>query len=590
MRIFKLVAVLCLISVQAMAQNIAQQTYDIFEDSCDICHGPNKGFAENFLIEWAAIMQSGAVLPGNPEDSELYKRLLGPTERGAQMPRNQDPLSVEEIEVIRQWIEAGAPDWNVIDEERSFILQDTVLDEILQHIGTLSPIDRTFARYFSLVHLFNAGEQAEILSEYRLALSKLVNSLSWGFLIVNPQPIDEQQLIYYIDLRNYEWQQSNAWTALEEVYPYHIQTHPERLTELKQEMNCEIPMMHTDWFIAHASSPPLYNAILGLPETDRELEQLLEVDVVDNLLNAPGRQVWRAGFNDSGVSSNNRVVERHISRYGAYWKSYDFAASVGKQDVHQHPISFVHDGGEVVFNLPNGLQAYHLFDANGFRLDVAPTNIVSDPAATNPQVRNGLSCIGCHSAGMKEFTDTVRQAILQTPAPLYDRDRALKLYVEQPVMDAIVTQDAQRFKTALEITGNTIEGIEPVSRFHEAFHRPLGVQYAAATLGMTTETLIQQIQENTDLQTIGLTKLIENGTLKRDTWTSNFSAIVFILYPSEVLPPEVLPPDPPEQNTAVYIPDPILRSEISKMLVKPVSDPITVKDMESFHTFPMNLL
>ena len=104
---------------------------------------------------------------------------------------------------------------------------------------------------------------------------------------------------------------------------------------------------------------------------------------VDNLLNAPGHSVWRAGFSESKVSSNNRVVERHTSSYGAYWKSYDFAGSVGKQNIFVHPISFVHDGGEVVFSLPNGLQAYYLSDSKSNRLDVAPIDIVSNPAASD---------------------------------------------------------------------------------------------------------------------------------------------------------------------------------------------------------------
>ena len=128
-------------------------------------------------------------------------------------------------------------------------------------------------------------------------------------------------------------------------------------------MDCEVPFLHVDWFVATVSLPPLYHDILDLPETDRELEARLEVNVVENIRNAAGRRVWRAGFNDSGVSNNNRVLERHTSRYGAYWKSYDFAGSVGTQNIFTHPLSFTHDGGEIIFNLSNGLQAYYLVDA-----------------------------------------------------------------------------------------------------------------------------------------------------------------------------------------------------------------------------------
>ena len=117
-------------------------------------------------------------------------------------------------------------------------------------------------------------------------------------------------------------------------------------------MKCDIPSVHVDWFIANASLPPLYHDLLSLPLTDRELETRLEVDVAQNLQNAPGVRVWRAGTNDSRVSSHNRVIERHKSRYGAYWKSYDFAGSVGTQNIFNHPLSFTPDGGEAIFNLP----------------------------------------------------------------------------------------------------------------------------------------------------------------------------------------------------------------------------------------------
>ena len=172
-----------------------------------------------------------------------------------------------------------------------------------------------------------------------------------------------------------------------------------------------------------------------------------------NLVNAPGVRVWRAGFKNSGVSNHNRVVERHTSRYGAYWKSYDFAGSAGRQNILTHPLNFTHDGGEVIFNLPNGLQGYYLSNASGLRLDEAPISIVSNPAASDPTVRNGISCIGCHTEGMKTFEDEVRAVIQSNPNPPYNKAQALRLYVEQSVMDARVSEDMETYRVALEATG-----------------------------------------------------------------------------------------------------------------------------------------
>ena len=575
--------------VSAQSQ-LAQDTYAIFEGSCLICHGPDGAYRETLLMEHDALIEGGTVIPGNPNASELYKRLLGPTESGVQMPFGQPPLPPQSIEAIRRWIVAGAPDWAAASTSvRRFISPSEVFTSIETHLNTLSAFDRAFARYFTLAHLYNAGEPTGILQEYRKALYKLVNSLSWGLDVINPIPIDPQATIFYIDLRHYEWDVNDAWSKIEEEYPYHIAFDApaqlglrNQLGRLQTQMKTDVPSVHIDWFIATASTPPLYHDLLSLPLTDRELETRLEVDVARNLINAPGVRVWRAGFNNSGVSNNNRVVERHTSRYGAYWKSYDFAGSVGTQNIFTHPLNFTHDGGEAIFNLPNGLQGYYLVNASGFRLDEAPINIVSNPAASDPTVRNGLSCIGCHTEGMKTLEDQVRSVIESNTNPPYNKAQALRLYVEKSDMDARVSGDMERYRGALEATGGAIGGVEPISRFHEAFQGPVDAAYAAAVVGLETETFLEKVRENTGLQNVGLLALEgENGSVKRDTWTASFRDVIYALdYPQQVgEPPVVTQPDiiPGGQ---VHIPDPNLRAAVAEGIRRSPDVPITASGMK----------
>ena len=570
-------------------QQIAQDAHAIFQQSCLICHGPDGAYKETLLIEHNALIQNGTVVPGNPNASELYNRLLT-TDAAKRMPLGQPQLSTQAIDTIRNWILAGAPDWATAPTtDGDFISPAEILNTIETHLMSLSSFDRAFARYFTLTHLYNAGVALSILQEYRKGLYKLVNSLSWGSTVTNPQPIDSQGTILYIDLRHYEWDRNNSWTKIEAEYPYHISFDaPEQtalrdqLSRLQTEMKSDIPSVHADWFIAQASLPPLYHDLLSLPLTDRELETRLEVDVAQNLLNAPGVRVWRAGTNNSGVSNNNRVIERHTSRYGAYWKSYDFAGSVGTQNIFTHPLSFTHDGGEVVFNLPNGLQGYYLANASGFRLDAAPINIVSNPAASDPTVRNGLSCFGCHTEGMKTFEDQVRSVIESNATPAYDKAQALRLYVEQSEMDARLGEDMDRYRVALTKTGGAVGDIEPISRFHEVFQGPVDAEYAAAVVGLETEVFLNKIKENIGLQNIGLLVLdSENGSMKRDTWTSSFRDIVFALdFPESFTPPPVITPPKPIPGTVVHIPDPNLRAAIAEALGKSPNAQITVEDME----------
>ena len=570
-------------------QQIALDTYAILEQSCFNCHGPTGSFKDALLIEHNTLIQNGTVIPGNPDTSELYDRLIT-TDAAKRMPLNQPPLPAQAIDTVRNWIVAGAPDWAAPPvTDGQFISPGEVLNTVETHLMSLPSFDRAYARYFTMTHLYNAGEPPGILQEYRKGLSKLVNSLSWGSTVTNPQPIDSEGTIFYIDLRRYEWDVNDAWPQIEAAYPYHIafdaptQTAlKEQLTRLQGEMKCDIPSVHVDWFLATASLPPLYHDLLDLPLTDRELETRLEVDVIRNLLNAPGVRVWRAGTNDSGVSEHNRVVERHTSRYGAYWKSYDFAGSVAAQNIFTHPLSFTPDGGEVIFNLPNGLQGYYITTAVGSRLDAAPIGIVSNPAASDPTVRNGLSCFGCHIEGMNTFEDQVRLVIESNTAPAYDKDQALRLYVEQSEMDVLVSEDIERYREALEETGGAFDDIEPISRFHEAFQGRVDVEYAAAVVGLETEVFLSKIRENLGLQNIGLLVLdSENGSMKRDAWTSSFKDILFALdFPELVDKPPVVPDPDRLPGAFVHIPDTNLRAAIAEELGKSPNAPITVEEME----------
>ena len=275
-------------------QNIAQQAYAIFQQNCLNCHGPHGAYTEKIVIESArGLINSGAVVPGQPIQSELYTRLIE-TDAAKRMPLGGQ-LPLQAILTINNWIQAGAPNWEV-QHDVNFISIDAILTAIQNHLKTLDDFSRPFARYFTMTHLYNAGEGPEALRAYRVALSKLVNSLSWGFDIINPQPIDTQETIFYIDLRDYGWDERNAWTQIENVYPYTIEFDEtaqanlhEKLANLRQAMDCEVPSLYADWFLATASLPPLYHDILALPETEQELERELRIDVAGNLQTAPGK-------------------------------------------------------------------------------------------------------------------------------------------------------------------------------------------------------------------------------------------------------------------------------------------------------------
>ena len=56
----------------------------------------------------------------------------------------------------------------------------------------------------------------------------------------------------------------------------------------------QLAYVRADWFIATASRPPLYHELLQLPETERELEQQLHMNLQADIVQ---ERVIRAGFN-----------------------------------------------------------------------------------------------------------------------------------------------------------------------------------------------------------------------------------------------------------------------------------------------------
>lgn len=84
----------------------------LFNSKCISCHGGVKKESKYSLLfheEAVAKGESGkyAIIPGDPDNSELIRRLTSkdPEER---MPYQHKPLSSKEIDMLRQWIKEGA--------------------------------------------------------------------------------------------------------------------------------------------------------------------------------------------------------------------------------------------------------------------------------------------------------------------------------------------------------------------------------------------------------------------------------------------------------------------------------------------------
>lgn len=85
----------------------------IFAQTCYRCHDSNEAEGGLVLNSEEAVMKGGdggpIIVPGKPGESELIRRLTLPAGHDDVMPQKGKSLTSSQIELIRTWIEVGAP-------------------------------------------------------------------------------------------------------------------------------------------------------------------------------------------------------------------------------------------------------------------------------------------------------------------------------------------------------------------------------------------------------------------------------------------------------------------------------------------------
>jgi hypothetical protein len=549
---------------------LADQAKSVMQTYCYGCHGENGvangGF--NYALSVPGLLGSGKIVPSNTAGSLLLDRMEDRT-----MPPTADKPSDAEIDIIRQWIDAGAPDWDPdFCTLRDRVTPAEEMQIMTEDILALPRGDRKFTRYFTLAHLWNACLPEDELDTVRFGLSKSVNHLSFGARVVPPEPVDPDGVILRVDVRNYKWDLVNlngvaAWNKAVSLTPG-AQTRPGG-DVLRTETQDRLPYLPADWFVYHGTRPPIYEAILKIPPTEDEF--LLGnpgfpgfgVDTAANRTaqagGSPAPLVRRAGFVQSGVSVSNRLVERHRSAIdsGAYcWVSFDMASEAGSANLLSHPLSpddnidlidpadpdcarqsdfeFTHDGGEIICSLPNGLQAYYLSTAAGDALSEGPLAIVQDlEGPTAPVVTNGVSCMFCHAQGIiskvdeiaAHWGDNVDDPALATLFPGCVAEYVESVYKPDEVLQ-FMEDDRAKFQAAQLLTGvPALQETEPVTVLVRTYEADMSLQRVAAELGMNTIEpamtddlvfCIDQLQSVEPEAAVALTPLLTGKTISRE--------------------------------------------------------------------------
>ena len=196
-----------------------------------------------------------------------------------------------------------------------------------------------------------------------------------------------------------------------------------------------------------------------------------------------------------------------------YWKSYDFGGQAANQNLYETPLGpdvdglfsqafelFEHDGGEVIFSLPNGMHGYYLATADGKRLQVGPSNIVHDASRTDRVIVNGLSCISCHSSGIQHRLDNVKDRVVGRGGAKFSRQLRRELedyHIPNEELANIFASDEKAFLQALEKIGAAkrlegiltpilnSEGIEPIRYLSDWYEEGLDATQVASEFGLS---------------------------------------------------------------------------------------------------------
>ncbi len=552
------------ISIGYADQNISleKNAISILDKHCSNCHqvGKAKGSfkdrpAGNFgyVLNTEKLISSNVVKPGLPNASSLFVKMeSGEMPKGLSDKCNEIEIpegtycgpDAKELKVIYQWIEQLKNEPQQV--ARKFVTNSEIMAAMVADISKISEPVRPNIRYFVLTNLYNAGDADKDLIGYRMALTKLVNSLSFQSDPVTLVPVDENKTVLRVNISDLGWD-AKKWDEIASHNPYALEYDDISFKTLQTASHAYQPFLRGDWFTYSASQPPLYHDILGLPKSKRELEKILGLDVKANIRNL---KVARAGFQKSGVSENNRMIERHSSRTGAYWESYDFAGNQGRQSFFKFPLGpidpqnkhsqkhgFEHDGGEIIFELPNGYHAYYLTDGKGQRIDKGPTPIVADPQRRDRAVTNGVSCMGCHDKGIKyndhrptKQQDQVRSYIEQTNELGFEaRDIVMAIYPTHDEFYKIMEEDAIRYKNSLEKSGvkvgYNVGGLEIVNALFVRFEKDLDIKLGAAAFGMSVKEFTD-ISNRMGGDVFALKQRLITGLVPRDQFIKEFASVV----------------------------------------------------------------
>lgn len=522
------------------------QAQNVLLSNCGGCHGTQltEQAAEagmNYINDMDKLAANQKIVPLNADASPIIIRM-----RNGTMPPQGPRVTEADIEIVANYINNPLY-WPVpvVKCDNDPVTFDQLYEAVARDLQGEEADDQPFLRYISLANRVTAGVCTNTTMDVeRQGLTKMLNMLSIRAQIEVPLPVDKEQTLFRIDLRDFDWDRpisvngqdfDDVWEAIVEANTYAVAFVGDDADDAREDAQTDVPVMFLDTMVDVATFGNLYYAIIGVDVTqtlDAFILEDLEIDIEANLEN---EDLIRAGTTRSRISRQDRLIERHEieARSGVFYQSFDFADDGGNDSIFQDPFGFSEGEREAIFTLPNGMLAYLTADGDGNLLE--ESDILLDTSQNNFRALTGVSCGGCHITGFIPVVDEVRDVVVSNARALIaggtlDQEQLellTEVYLPPEAFARTVEEDSISFyRNALQRADLPLRGADPVSSIFTRFDRDMELADAAGDLGASADELDDQIQRLDPR--LGILRA-EEGTIDRDDFTAVYVASLCIM-------------------------------------------------------------
>lgn len=382
--------------------------------------------------------------------------------------------------------------------------------------------DWPYLYYFSLEHVPEAHRET------------LEDVLCFAVCSLNDEVVIEHQLpvnvfgVWRIDTRGLGWE--NTLPALiKKHYPY---------TQNPGELSLTV---RADWFVQFAMDQEVggdtyFRLLFGTPP--KTLDQFLGLLQVEQ-----GSPFEHGHIEDqSGVANSGTrlIATMPTRRRQDLWITYD-SEQLNKQTdpLENLAAKGKFDASEVIGALPKTvaasgtighLQVYALANAAGLLQTKAPASIVTDSTGTRGvEIRNAMSCIACHSEGLRPLKQNALKRFVVSGAEAYadykTREKIERFHLTQ--LDKLLSRHNEDYAVILA----AINGLTPsdnAKAFSEVIRRydaPIMLESAAAELHCTVKDLELALGYAGALPA-RIAQLAHGGQVHRSTWESEYRTML----------------------------------------------------------------